>query len=180
MYSYKLRNIVNEAINRFLIFESAISPIEAIVYHRSFGGLQKENFENELWFSNEVFPDKNHGDVIQKCRIRMNNPLIVDAQGESWSSPLYHWMYDDNGNQIKQANNPRLLKMAPIEVWKAVEEDDEGDLEWGSIPWYVKHGYIKGNYDGIIIKNISETCQGNFYCDDYIIFDYNQIIEIIK
>ena len=152
------------------------NPIDVICYHGSHNGLRLEDFEDVIWFSNKPIYE-HFGRIMERCQVRINNPLIIDAQTEGWDHKLWWQMFDEDYNQIRKPDDETLLRSAPEEIWKYIEQEGMDDeAEWGDIPYLVKNGSIPGleTCDGVFIKNIGETCNCRIVCDDYIIFDPSQ------
>lgn len=133
-----------------------------------------EKFKNVIWFS-----DKPLGDYFGEAhqfRLSMHKPLVVPPCFSIWTEKLWGYCCDENGNPNKSPDDPSLTEILPAEVWDIVQKSDE-ELEIGDVPNIVAELVRQGrlDYDGIIIRDIGETCNGSMDVDDYCVFSLQQI-----
>lgn len=150
-----------------------------VVYKRAY---EKKNvFEGEwgTFFSDEPLKDKGFGNYVGKYYLDIKNPLVLDAEGTSWSYPLWRFVQvgdeempatkEEFDNIVRERN---LLRMAPKEIWDIVWEDD-GELDFEDADYMIKEYGLP--YDGVIIKDIAEGTSADQYLTDYIVLEPTQI-----
>lgn len=135
--------------------------------------VNEKDFVDVIWFSSE--PIKHFGEQHSYI-LRINNPLIVNADGDGWSDKLWWKCCEPNGNPKVSPDDPKLTSIMPSFLWKIVQETND-EIEYGDIPYIIKKMRDKGevSYDGVILKQISETPANNIIVDDYVVFDPKQV-----
>lgn len=113
---------------------------------------------------------------IYICDVKLNNYVLLDANGQSWDELLRQNLTDKDGNLIDD-NDFRREKFdgmfgIPWVVWKDIYNDDY-DWEWDEISELMKKHFP--DLDGVIIKNIKETFD-YVLTDDYCVFDGRNVI----
>lgn len=127
-----------------------------------FGMFFTNNYEMAQHFSNGKEP--------LTCYLRMENPLVVDAHGESWMKPLFKF-YDQDGNEMRyddcfrKGSDRYVRKIVPIhdDLPKEIIDAAQGyelafpdDFSYDMIPAFVQCTSLAYSYDGVIIKNVLE------------------------
>ena len=136
--------------------------------------ISDEKFKDVLWFS-----DKPLGDYFGKPNrfmLSMHKPLIVPPYFDTWTEKLWGYCCDEDGRPNKRPDDPSLTEMLPAAVWDVVQKSDE-ELEIGDVPKIVA-GLVRDgelDYDGVIIREIGETCDGSKIVDDYCVFSPRQV-----
>jgi len=177
----KIHNIIANEINRY-IFENINNSTNTFIVYRGGSELAHEHFSDVIWFSDKPIQYFTHGgrDKMSRYLIQLNNPLIVNVNDE-WCGKLWWYYLDDNGEIIRQSNDPKLTSIMPSQIWDYVMESEE-EYEFGDIPYIVKNMVNSGlvNYDSVILKNIGETPVADVYCTDYVVFSMDNIIKKLK
>lgn len=163
----ELKHIVKRVLHEVTDSNFNIGP----VFHCG-TPVSEENFRDVIWFSNKPLTD--FGEP-HEYMLRMSNPLVVPDFFSTWSEKLWGYCCDEDGIPNKDINDPQLTKILPPIIWDIVQKSDE-ELEIGDIPYILadlkKEGKV--DYDGLVIKNIGETCSGWVDVDDYIVFSPQQ------
>jgi len=110
--------------------------------------------------------------------LRMEKPLIIDANGANWSSigatPVFE-ILDAEGNVIGSAPEEDLWEYGE----GATLGNQDGFLEDGqTTDQIVREARQSGEYDGVIIRNVVDEGQYGWYGDPsdvYVVFYKNQI-----
>lgn len=136
--------------------------------------LSNENFKDVIWFS-----DKPLGEYFgkpHKFMISIHKPLIVPPYFTNWCEKLWGYCCDEDGSPNKNPDDPSLTRILPAAVWDIVQKSNE-ELEIGDVPSIVAKLVKKGelDYDGVIIREIGETCDGSVDVDDYCVFSMEQV-----
>ena len=162
-----IHSLVREVIN--ILYESVS---KMCVYHCG-ETVSKLLFNDVIWFSST--PLECFGDT-HMYEITMHNPLVINAKNACWGDKLWLECCEPNGSPIMPPDDPYLTSKAPAFIWKLAQESTE-EYEYGDIPYIVKDMKDRGevNYDGVIIKNIYETPNGNVKTDDYVVFSLEQV-----
>ena len=150
-----------------------------VVYKRIPEAVNEFNTEFGQFFSSEPIEDLSFGDYVGEYFLNIREPLQLDAQGTSWSYPLWMMLADENDelphsdeeyNKIIKKRN--LLEFAPKEIWDIVREDSE-ELDFEDAINIIKRYGLP--YNGAIVRNIGEGTEGNQVMDDYIVMQPTQI-----
>lgn len=161
---------------RKMILEK-IADMSAITVYRCGDIVNEKDFVDVVWFSSK--PIKYFGEQ-HLYKLIINNPLIVNANGSGWSDKLWWECCDENGNPSISPNDPKLISIMPSFLWKIAQDSNE-EIEYGDIPYIIKNMHDSGkvSYDGVILKQISETPANNVIVDDYVVFNPKQV-KLIK
>lgn len=150
-----------------------------VVYKRRAEDTDVINTEFGSFFSDVPLEDESFGSVVTPVYLNIRKPLVLDANGVSWSYPMWYFLADkeyklpqSNEEYEKILKERNLLKLAPKEIWDIVKDDDI-ELDFEDAAWIVNK--YKLPYDGIVIKNIGEGTGGNQYVTDYIALNETQI-----
>ena len=172
----ELKWIVTECAKRLIIKESDEDYNIKGVYHVSsdkFDEFELRHF-NYYFFSSKPI-DINGNKYIYKCNLSMHRPLIFDGCGMSWSYPLWLFLSNRDGSLISEEEfTPEKYDGylgAPYEFWKKVYYDED-EYEIDQVAEVVMQ--LDGDYDGVIVKDVSEG-NTSIDVDDYIVFNKSQI-----
>jgi len=143
-----------------------------ILYHGTNNKFTVFNDNNPIFFVDNVNVAKTYGDIIIKAKLNMNNPIILDFDGESTYYFYNKWyLPSDLANKIKEiASDIKNRYSLDDDLKEYLESLDFSDMY--------------GDLDGIIMKNISDAMGGIFStykpANNYIVFDKNQINIFIR
>jgi hypothetical protein len=156
------------AIIEYLNESENMQSNEIIAYHGTYNKFNIFNDNNPIFFVEDIDVARTYGNFIIKCKLIMDNPIILDFHGTSTYYFFDKWylpselakMIKDVSDDIK---NRYLLDDDLKEYLESLDFSDQyGDL------------------DGIIMKDISDVGDGIFSdykpATNYVVFDKNNII----
>ena len=128
------------------------------------------------FFSDVPLEDTYFGSHVGRFYLNIRNPLVVDAQGDDWSYPLWCFLTDDDGNLIDRSEIGNAIKNnktgIPESVWEYIYDDDE-EYEFDSLALLIRNHNLP--YDGVILKNVNEGVGNKQKVTDYIVLSKEQI-----
>ena len=129
------------------------------------------------FFSDTPLNDSYFGKHIGRFYLNIERPLVVDAQRNDWSYPLWLFLTDNSGNLVDRSELSDVVKNInigiPKSVWEYIYDDDE-EYEFDSLALLIKNHNLP--YDGIILKNITEGVgSGKQVVTDYVVLRKEQI-----
>lgn len=158
---------------------------------------------NGLFFTDnyEMAKSFSGGNAPMSCYLRMESPLVVNAHGEDWMSPLFK-LVDADGNEVRfegrYATGMKWIRRhpdLPEDIMTAVSDfstadmlNSPGEFSYDLIPALVNATSLRFKYDGVIIRDVLEGDDAGVYgkdelpddaecwsCTDYVVFDPRQV-----
>lgn len=159
--------------------------------------------KNGLFFTDnyEMAQSFSGGKTPMSCYLRMESPLVVNAHGEDWMTPMFK-LVDEGGNEV-EFNGRYVYGMKwvprhpdlPDDIVTAVSDfstadllNSPGEFSYDLIPALVNATSLRFKYDGVIIRDVLEGDDAGVYgkddlpenaecwsCTDYVVFDPRQV-----
>jgi hypothetical protein len=162
-YEFK-KNAIIEYLNESENMQSN----EIIAYHGTDNKFNIFNDTNPIFFVDDIDVARTYGNFIIKCKLIMDNPIILDFDGKSTYYFFDKWyLPSDLAKRIKDISDD-------IKNRYSLDDDLKEYLE------SLDFSDMYGELDGIIMKNIDDVGDGIFSdnknATNYVVFDKNNII----
>lgn len=160
-----MKNLIIESITNFL--NEYDETNSNILYHGTDNKFTVFNDNKPIFFVDNIDVAKTYGRFIIKAKLKMNNPIELDFDGNSTYFFFDKWyLPSDLANKIKEIADD-------IQNYISLDDDLKEYLEYLGLNFY------HDNLDGIIMKNISDAMNGMFSthkpANNYVAFNKNQI-----
>lgn len=173
----ELRKFIRETVREYLNERQLLKEKYYVGYHGSemniVGGFRNMNPNiTGFYFSSDLENAKTYGDLVNKYKLKINNPLIIDASGLKFTDDIPVDVVADYPDR------------APYETTIELGIDE--------IVYMVKNGKRRNQfieikdrekYDGVIFKNIidpSLTSRREVPQDTIVVFSNDQIEKILE
>ena len=165
MEDYKTK--INKIIMEFLTESFESSPV---LYHGSDNEFEIFNDNKPIFFVDDPNIAKTYGNHIIKARLKMENPIELDFDGNSTYYFFNKWyLPSELANEIKKISDD-------LKNQYTIDDDLKEYLE------ELGFSELYGDLDGIIMKNIRDAKDGVFSthkpANNFVVFDKQQIHQI--